>query len=82
MHCSKQNNSSLKLDIMKRFMTNRMSSFIPFLFITYLFFQESDGCLKHQSAIIPCDVHTYYYGNCTYDRFGIREQMRLPEGNE
>ena len=58
-----------------------MLSLIVSLLLSYLFFDESFACAKHEAPKIPpCDVHSYYYGNCTYDRFGIREQLRLPEG--
>ena len=58
-----------------------MSSFFAPLLISYLFFQKSHACAKQRDTkLLDCDVHSYYYGNCTYDRFGIREQLRLPEG--
>ena len=54
-------------------------SLITSVLISYLFFQVSLACARKTSKMI-CDAHSYYYGNCTYDRFGIREQLRLPEG--
>ena len=54
-------------------------SLITSVLISYLLFQKSHACARKTSKV-SCDVHSYYYGNCTYDRFGIREQLRLPEG--
>ena len=77
----RKENPSLKLDIAKKDLrVGKMPSLIYILFVVDLFFQESHACAKHEAPKIFCDVHSYYYGNCTYDRFGIREQLRLPKG--
>ena len=57
-----------------------MLSFSTTFLIIYLLCKESHACAKHEAHKTYCDVHSYYHGNCTYDRFGIREQLRLPEG--
>ena len=54
------------------------------LILFYLFFQKSSACGKkaerYNNPRAYCNVYSYYYGNCTYDRYGIREQLRLPQG--
>ena len=56
------------------------------LILFYLFFQKSSACGKkaerYNNPRAYCNVYSYYYGNCTYDRYGIREQLRLPQGNK
>ena len=54
------------------------------LILFHLFFQKSSACGKkaerYNNPRAYCNVYSYYYGNCTYDRYGIREQLRLPQG--
>ena len=58
-----------------------MSSLLYISLLNFLIFQETYACAKHEDPKVFCDAHSYYFRNCTYDRFGIREQLRLPEGN-
>ena len=71
------------LTISMIYVCGKMYPLKQILILLHLFFQQSYACKKvnpYNDPKSPCNVYSYYYGNCSYDRFGIREQLRLPGG--